>query len=96
MRRTLEAAAALPPPEPRTRAAGSSSTRLRSGGAPIEELARLLKIEPARCVKTLIVEGTEDTVVALVVRGDHELNAVKAQSCPESQARCEWPARSAS
>ena len=33
-------------------------------------------------MKTLIVEGTEDTVVALVVRGDHELNAVKAQKLP--------------
>jgi len=52
------------------------------GARTIEELARFLKIEPARCAKTLIVEGTEDTVVALVVRGDHELNAVKAQKLP--------------
>jgi prolyl-tRNA synthetase len=33
-------------------------------------------------VKTLIVEGAEGAVVALVVRGDHELNAVKAQKLP--------------
>ena len=48
----------------------------------IEDLARLLKVEPARCLKTLIVDGTGDEVVALVVRGDHELNAVKAQKLP--------------
>ena len=30
-------------------------------------------------MKTLIVEGSDGGVVALVMRGDHELNAVKAQ-----------------
>ena len=39
----------------------------------------MLKVEPSRCVKTLLVEGSEDDIVALVVRGDHELNATKAQ-----------------
>src|SRR2546421_3348157 len=78
----LEAAAALPPSEPR-RAPQQPLNKVATPGArTIEELARCLKIEPARCVKTLIVEGTEDTVVALVVRGDHELNAVKAQKLP--------------
>jgi prolyl-tRNA synthetase len=32
--------------------------------------------------KTLLVDGTDGDVVALVVRGDHELNAVKAQKLP--------------
>src|SRR5437879_2771239 len=78
----LEAAAALPPSEP-ARAPQQPLNKVATPGArTIEELARFLKIEPARCVKTLIVEGTEDTVVALVVRGDHELNAVKAQKLP--------------
>ncbi len=44
----------------------------------IEQLCELLDITPDRTVKTLIVEGT-DGPVALVLRGDHELNAVKAQ-----------------
>lgn len=35
-----------------------------------------------RVAKTLLVDGTEGGVVALVVRGDHELNAVKAQKLP--------------
>jgi prolyl-tRNA synthetase len=42
----------------------------------------LLKVPAARCVKTLIVEGGGGDVVALVIRGDHELNAVKAQKLP--------------
>ena len=37
---------------------------------------------PRRCLKTLLVEGSDGGVVALVVRGDHELNAVKAQKLP--------------
>ncbi|HWL61863.1 MAG TPA: proline--tRNA ligase [Steroidobacteraceae bacterium] len=45
----------------------------------IAEVCGLLKVPAARCVKTLVVEGSDGGVVALVVRGDHELNAVKAQ-----------------
>jgi prolyl-tRNA synthetase len=33
-------------------------------------------------VKTLLVEGAEGAVIALVLRGDHELNPVKAQRLP--------------
>jgi prolyl-tRNA synthetase len=45
----------------------------------IAEVCALLGVTADRCVKTLIVEGSEGGVVALVIRGDHELNAVKAQ-----------------
>ena len=34
---------------------------------------------PAQCVKTLLVDGADGGLVALVIRGDHELNAVKSQ-----------------
>ena len=44
----------------------------------IEDLCKLLDIEASQTIKTLIVEGT-DGPVALILRGDHELNAVKAQ-----------------
>jgi len=44
----------------------------------IAELARCLEIAPARCLKTLLVEGANGRLVALALRGDHELNAVKA------------------
>ncbi len=45
----------------------------------IAELSAFLKVSPQQCVKTLLVEGSKGDVVAMVLRGDHELNAVKAQ-----------------
>jgi len=46
----------------------------------ISEVSDFLKIDTTQCVKTLLVEGVEeDSVVALVLRGDHELNTVKAE-----------------
>jgi prolyl-tRNA synthetase len=44
----------------------------------IDDLCKMLDIEASQTVKTLIIEGT-DGPVALILRGDHELNAVKAQ-----------------
>ena len=75
----LEAAAALPPAEPRPPPRQGLRKVATPGVHTIAELASFLKVEPARCVKTLIVEGDDASVVALVLRGDHELNAVKAQ-----------------
>lgn len=48
----------------------------------IDALCKQLGIEPSRTVKTLIVDGS-DGPVALVLRGDHELNALKAERLPE-------------
>ncbi len=78
----LEAAAALPPAEPRPAAREELRKVPTPGARTIEDLARFLKVDPAHCVKTLIVEGTDGAVVALAVRGDHELNAVKAHKLP--------------
>jgi len=78
----LEAAAALPPTEPR----GTPKEQLKKVATPevktIEDLTRFLKVPASRTVKTLLVDGVDGDVVALVVRGDHELNAVKAQKLP--------------
>ncbi|MGH8298018.1 MAG: proline--tRNA ligase [Steroidobacteraceae bacterium] len=78
----LEAAAALPPAEPRPAARESLTEVATPGARTIEEVSRMLKVAPSRCVKTLLVEGSEEDVVALVIRGDHELNATKAQRLP--------------
>lgn len=43
----------------------------------IAEVSTLLKVDPSQCVKTLLVEGIDDTIIALVVRGDHEINEIK-------------------
>ncbi|HEY0748575.1 MAG TPA: proline--tRNA ligase [Steroidobacteraceae bacterium] len=45
----------------------------------IAEVSALLAVDAAQCIKTLVVDGSEGDVVALVIRGDHDLNAVKSQ-----------------
>lgn len=45
----------------------------------IEEVSQFLKVDNTQCLKTLIVDGEEDGLVALVLRGDHELNSIKAE-----------------
>ncbi len=45
----------------------------------ITEVCALLNIVPSSTVKTLLVNGTEHPVVALVLRGDHELNLIKVE-----------------
>jgi prolyl-tRNA synthetase len=47
----------------------------------IEALCKLLKITPQQTLKTLIVAG-EKGPVALVLRGDHTLNNIKAEKIP--------------
>jgi prolyl-tRNA synthetase len=49
----------------------------------IEEVSNFLNIPAALCLKTLIVKGTNDQLVALVLRGDHELNRIKAEKLDE-------------
>jgi prolyl-tRNA synthetase len=48
----------------------------------IEALASFLGVPAEKCLKTLLVRGTDSPAVALFLRGDHELNAVKAQKLP--------------
>ncbi len=45
----------------------------------IEDVASALNIDPAQCIKTLLVEGIDDSIVALCLRGDHTLNEIKAE-----------------
>jgi len=82
----VELAPALPPAGSRA----SPSQPLARVATPdmksIAEVSGFLKVPPGRCLKTLLVDadGTVDGggVVALVLRGDHELNALKAQKLP--------------
>jgi len=51
----------------------------------IEQVARALQVDSASCLKTLIVEAEPDSeyeLVAIVLRGDHELNDIKALKHP--------------
>lgn len=53
----------------------------------IEEVASFLSTSPEKIVKTLLVLGEknedgDEAIVALVLRGDHELNEIKAANLP--------------
>ena len=49
----------------------------------IDDISRFFDVSPARCLKTLIVRGSNTGLVALVLRGDHDLNRLKAEKLPE-------------
>jgi prolyl-tRNA synthetase len=48
----------------------------------IDDVAAFLKVTPQQCVKTILIRG-RDGLVALCLRGDHEINEVKASHLPE-------------
>ena len=76
----------VPAPQPdTTRMAGQLTMQTvdTPGKHSIEEVSNFLKVPAAQCLKTLIVKGTSEPLVALVLRGDHELNRVKAENLEE-------------
>ncbi|MDO3388752.1 proline--tRNA ligase [Gilvimarinus sp. SDUM040013] len=81
----VEKADALPPSEARPAATSACAEVATPGKHSIEEVAQYLELSAAQTLKTLIVLGeaeTEDSgqpLVALVLRGDHELNDIKAE-----------------
>ena len=81
----VELAEALAPAAPRPAATQPMSAVATPGQHSIAEVSAFLKIPAARCLKTLLVQG-KDGIVALALRGDHELNTVKAEKIPEIAA----------
>jgi prolyl-tRNA synthetase len=75
----LELAEAPAPREPRPAAAAKLAMVATPGARTIAEVSKLLGVAPAHMVKTLVVEAADGKLIALVLRGDHELNALKAQ-----------------
>lgn len=78
----IEKAEALPPATPRPAAAAKLALVPTPHAKTIADLAAMLQVPAAKCVKTLVVDGADGGLVALVIRGDHELNAIKAQNLP--------------
>ncbi|MEM9402909.1 MAG: proline--tRNA ligase [Pseudomonadota bacterium] len=74
----VEMAATSPPTAERAQPGQSLETVDTPGTKTIEAVCEQLGITPQQVLKTLVVDG-DDGPVALVLRGDHELNAVKAQ-----------------
>jgi prolyl-tRNA synthetase len=78
----VELVAVLPPQAPRPAPGALMQSVDTPGVGTIDEVAALLGVPASRIVKTLLVEGTDGQLVALALRGDHELNALKAQKLP--------------
>ncbi|MCP5178401.1 MAG: proline--tRNA ligase [Pseudomonadales bacterium] len=76
----LEKAVAAPPPS-RGNATQALAKVATPGMHTIEAVSQFLGVDAAQTVKTLIVQG-EEGLIALVLRGDDELNEVKAGKMP--------------
>jgi prolyl-tRNA synthetase len=76
----VEKAETLPAKEARPSPAAEMATVDTPNQHSIDEVSQFLSVPASQCIKTLLVAGSEEnTVVALILRGDHELNEVKAE-----------------
>ncbi len=76
----------VPCPEPgETREPASREVEMveTPGVRSVDDLSTRLRIPVRRCLKTLLLEGRNGTPVAVCLRGDHDLNLVKAASLPD-------------
>ncbi|HEX7325652.1 MAG TPA: proline--tRNA ligase [Rhodanobacteraceae bacterium] len=78
----VERAEALPPATPRPAPAQPLQRVATPEQKTIAEVAAFLHVGAEKCLKTLIVRGVAGPV-ALCLRGDHELNEIKASKLPE-------------
>jgi prolyl-tRNA synthetase len=84
----IEKAEALPPQGQRPAATQTKTEVATPDAKTIEEVSAFLKVEASAIAKTLIVyarkadEKAAQTLVALVLRGDHDLNEIKAEKHP--------------
>ena len=79
----IERAESIRSTQPRPAPSQAMQMRATPGQYSIEEVSDYLDINPCRCLKTLIVQDKNDALTALIVRGDHTLNIMKAQRLPQ-------------
>jgi prolyl-tRNA synthetase len=73
----------LPPPTAHRPPPREAMTRVATPNVgTIDALSRFLDVPPDSCLKMLLVKGAQVPAVALLLRGDHELNAIKCQRLP--------------
>ena len=78
----VELATALPP-HTKPKAPTETLTIVETPGiTSVPQQAKYMDLGPHQIIKTLLVEGDKVPVVALLVRGDHELNEIKAAKHP--------------
>jgi prolyl-tRNA synthetase len=78
----IELAEALPADIHRPPATAKLQRVATPASKSIEEVCRFLSISPESCLKTLLVESDNNSLIALAVRGDHEVNPLKAARIP--------------
>jgi len=78
----VERAEAMAPAGERPAPAADMTAVDTPGQHSIEDVCTFLDTRADRCIKTLLVQGEDTDVVALVLRGDHELNPIKAEQQP--------------
>ena len=86
----VELAEALQVGGDRPAASAELATVDTPGQRTIDDIAKFLKVPVTSTVKTLLVKGEESAAVALVLRGDHELNEIKAEKHPLVATPLEW------
>ncbi len=79
----VELAEAVPPQQPRPTPEQPMQQVDTPSQRTIEEICDFLEVAPSRTLKTLLVKGEQESTVALVLRGDHELNVIKAEKLPQ-------------
>ena len=82
----VELAEALAPAGERPAPTETLSRVQTPGVKTIAELCDFLNIPPVRTVKAVVVEGVDEQPVLLLVRGDHEVNVIKAGNLPHLKA----------
>ncbi len=75
----VELAEAAPPTKARPEPAQTLAEVETPGVKTIADVALFLGTAAESCIKTLLVEGADGGLAALVVRGDHDLNPLKAE-----------------
>ena len=79
----IERAETKPLNTSRPKPTGTMSLVDTPGQYTIDAVSQFLTLPPEQTIKTLLVEGTENNMVALIIRGDHQLNELKAEKCPQ-------------
>lgn len=75
----LEQAEALVSQESRPKPSKKIKTIDTPNQKTIEEISKFLNINTNQCLKTLIIKSEDDGLIALILRGDHELNRTKTE-----------------
>jgi len=79
----VEQAEALAPTEKRPAPTAALQKVATPDQKTISQVSAFLKTDPKQSIKVLLVQGVEHPMIALILRGDHELNPIKVAKLPQ-------------